>query len=96
MRDIDVYIHVQRFTYLLWESMACVSMNSIEDLLAEIIRLKKLLSEKDEALEKMNYEISALVKFIVSKNKFSNSIVNVDVVPNFTQDGQDVVKRSKF
>jgi predicted nucleic acid-binding Zn-ribbon protein len=71
-------------------------MNSIEDLLAEIIRLKKLLSEKDEALEKMNYEISALVKFIVSKNKFSNSIVNVDVVPNFTKDGQDVVKRSKF
>jgi predicted nucleic acid-binding Zn-ribbon protein len=70
--------------------MACVIMNSIADLRAEIVRLEKLLSEKDEALEKMNNEISSLVKFILSKH------IRVNVMPNSTPDGQDVVPKSKF
>ena len=70
--------------------MACVIMNSIADLRAEIVRLEKLLSEKDEALEKMNNEISSLVKFILSKH------ILVNVIPNPTPDGQDVVPKSKF
>jgi hypothetical protein len=70
--------------------MACVIMNSIADLRAEIVRLEKLLSEKDEALEKMNNEISSLVKFILSKH------ILVNVIPNSTPDGQDVVPKSRF
>jgi hypothetical protein len=52
--------------------------------------LEKLLSEKDEALEKMNNEISSLVKFILSKH------ILVNVIPNSTPDGQDVVPKSRF
>jgi hypothetical protein len=44
-------------------------MNSIDELLTEIARLEKCLSEKDEELEKMSSEIAALVKFILSKLK---------------------------
>jgi wobble nucleotide-excising tRNase len=59
-------------------------MNSTDALRSEIVRLEKLLLEKDEALKKMSEEISALVKFILSKSR------SVSVIPNFTVDGQDV------
>ena len=78
------------FESLLWERIACVIMNSIDELLTEIARLKKCLSEKDEALEKMSSEIAALVKFILSKTKIGC------VIPECTLDGQDVVPKSKF
>jgi hypothetical protein len=67
-------------------------MNSIGELEAEIVRLKLLLSEKNDALEKMNNEISTLVTFIV---KTKISYVSY-VSPNITPDGQDVVPKSKF
>jgi len=57
------------FESLLWGRIACVIMNSIDELLTEIARLEKCLSEKDEELEKMSSEIAALVKFILSKLK---------------------------
>ena len=77
---------------LLRERIACVTMNSIGELEAEIVRLKLLLSEKNDALEKMNNEISTLVTFIV---KTKISYVSY-VSPNSTPDGQDVVPKSKF
>jgi predicted nucleic acid-binding Zn-ribbon protein len=64
-------------------------MNSIGELRSEIIRLEQLLSEKNEALEKMNNEIAALVTFIL-KSKISY------VSQRSTPDGQDVVPKSKF
>jgi hypothetical protein len=67
-------------------------MDSCDELRAEIVRLEKLLSEKDETLEKMSTELAALVKFVViSKSKLSS----VTAIPNFTLDGQDV-PLSKF
>jgi len=80
------------FESLLRERIACVTMNSIRELHAEIDRLKQLLSVKNEELEKMNSEISALVTFIL-KSKISYVSY---VSPNSTPDGQDVVPKSKF
>lgn len=77
------------FESLLRERIACLTMNSIGELRSEIIRLEQLLSEKNEALEKMNNEIAALVTFIL-KSKISY------VSPSSTPDGQDVVPKSKF
>lgn len=77
------------FEPLLRERIACVIMNSIGELRSEIIRLEQLLSEKNEALEKMNSEIAALVTFIV-RHKISY------VSPSSTPDGQDVIPKSRF
>ena len=74
---------------LLRERIACLTMNSIDELQAKIVRLEQLLSEKNEALEKMNNEIAALVTFIL-QSKISY------VSPSSTPDGQDVVPKSRF